>query len=89
VFYPRVKSWWAKALALLFPVATISVVMLTANHYWLDAVGGAVIFLVGYGAARLATRAGRTPKAGTPEAEAAKAAEAAEIGPGGGVAVSP
>ena len=62
VFYPRVKSWWAKTLALLFPVATISVVMLTANHYWLDAVGGAIIFLVGYTAARLATRAGRVPK---------------------------
>ncbi len=70
VFLPRVKSWWAKALALFFPVATISVVMLTANHYWLDAVGGAIIFLVGYGVARLVTRAGRVPKgAGTAEAE--------------------
>jgi hypothetical protein len=64
VFYPRVRSWWAKGLALAFPVVTISVVMLTANHYWLDAVGGAVIFIVGYVVARLVTRAGRVPKGG-------------------------
>ena len=44
VFLPRVKSWWAKALAIAYPVATIFVVVITANHYFLDAVGGAVIF---------------------------------------------
>lgn len=53
VFYPRVRSWWAKSLAVLYPVVTIIVVIITANHYWLDAVGGAVIFLAGYGIARV------------------------------------
>jgi hypothetical protein len=57
--FPRVKSWWMKALAIAYPVATIFVVVATGNHYFLDAVGGAVIFLVGYGIARLVTRAGR------------------------------
>jgi len=64
VFLPRVKSWWAKTLAILYPVATLTVVVITANHYFLDAVGGAVIFIVGYTLARLFTRAGRVPKAG-------------------------
>jgi len=77
VFYPRVKSWWAKGLALTFPVATITVVMLTANHYWLDAVGGAIIFLVGYGVARLVTRAGRVPKHDEPPVEPAAGAAVA------------
>jgi hypothetical protein len=62
VFLPRVKSWWAKGLAVLYPMATITAVVVTANHYFLDAVGGAAIFLIGYGAARLITRAGRVPK---------------------------
>jgi hypothetical protein len=69
VFLPRVKSWWAKALAIAYPVATITVVVITANHYFLDGVGGAVIFIVGYGLARVFTRAGRVPKPHTPEAD--------------------
>jgi hypothetical protein len=56
---PRVRSRWAKALAVLYPITTIYVVVATGNHYFLDAVGGAIIFVVGYGAARLITRAGR------------------------------
>ena len=62
VFLPRVRSWWAKALAVANPVVTILVVVITANHYLLDAVGGAVIFSIGYGVARLVTRAGRQPR---------------------------
>jgi len=61
VFLPRVRHWWAKALAVAYPIVTITVVVITGNHFLLDAVGGAVIFGVGYGAARLATRAGRRP----------------------------
>ena len=63
VFLPRVRSWWAKALAVLYPVVTIYVVVITGNHYLLVAVGGLVIFVVGYGIARLVTRAGRGPAA--------------------------
>jgi hypothetical protein len=62
VFLPRVRSWWAKALAVAYPVATVTVVVITANHYFLDGVGGAVIFIVGYAIARVFTRAGRVPK---------------------------
>jgi hypothetical protein len=61
LFLPRVKSWWAKALAIAYPITTVIVVVITGNHYLLDAVGGAVIFLIGYGVARAVTRAGRQP----------------------------
>ena len=59
VFFPRVRSWWAKALAVAYPVVTILVVVITANHYFLDAVGGAAVFIAGYLIARLVTRAGQ------------------------------
>ena len=61
VFWPRVRSWWGKALAVAYPVATIYVVVITANHYLLDAMGGLVVFAVAYGIARAVTRAGRRP----------------------------
>lgn len=59
VFYPRVRSGWARALAVLYPIATITVVVVTANHFFLDAVGGLAIFVIGYWIARVFTRSGR------------------------------
>jgi hypothetical protein len=65
---PRVKHAWIKVLAAFYPAMTVSVIVITANHYILDAVGGFAIFGIGYVVARLFTRAGR----GTPiEADAA------------------
>ena len=58
---PRVKHLWAKALAAIYPVTTVTVIVVTANHYLLDAVGGFFVFGVGYVAARIFTRAGRGP----------------------------
>ena len=58
---PRVKHTWAKWLAAFYPVMTVSVIVITANHYLLDAVGGFTIFGIGYVVARLVTRAGRGP----------------------------
>ncbi len=51
--FPLVKSWWAKVLITLYPIATVAVVVLTGNHYFLDAVGGLLIFVLGYIAARI------------------------------------
>jgi len=59
VFYPRVRSGWARALAVLYPIATITVVVVTANHFFLDALGGLAIFVIGYWIARVFTRSGR------------------------------
>jgi hypothetical protein len=59
---PRVKHTWAKVLAVLYPVSTVTVIVVTANHYFLDAVGGFFVLGVGYVLARIFTRAGRGRK---------------------------
>ncbi|MER5550785.1 phosphatase PAP2 family protein [Streptomyces sp. NPDC002793] len=38
---------WAKILGALYPVATLVVIVATANHFWLDAVGGAACLALG------------------------------------------
>jgi hypothetical protein len=58
---PRVKNLWAKVLAGLYPVATVTTIVVTANHYILDAPAGFFVLGVGYVVARLVTRAGRSP----------------------------
>jgi hypothetical protein len=59
VLVPHVKHTWAKVLAALYPAMTVAVIVITANHYFLDAVGGFAILGIGYVGARLLTRAGR------------------------------
>ncbi|MFH8340893.1 phosphatase PAP2 family protein [Streptomyces sp. AM6-12] len=44
---------WVRVLGLLYPLATLLVIVSTANHFWLDAVGGAVCLSFGFGVARL------------------------------------
>jgi hypothetical protein len=61
---PRLKHTWAKVLAILYPVGTVTSIVLTANHYLLDAVGGFIVLGLGYVIARLFTRAGRREPAG-------------------------
>jgi hypothetical protein len=61
---PRLKHWWAKLIAALYPALTVSVIVMTANHYFLDAVGGFIIFGIGYVGARWITRAGRPREPG-------------------------
>jgi hypothetical protein len=34
-----------RALSVIYPLLTLLAIVVTANHYWLDAVGGAIIFL--------------------------------------------
>lgn len=46
------KRAWVKALGLVYPVVTLVVIVATANHFWLDAVGGAACLAVGFGVAR-------------------------------------
>ena len=62
VLVPRLKHTWAKVLAALYPVGTVTAIVLTANHYFLDAVGGFIVLGVAFLIARTFTRAGR----GTP-----------------------
>ncbi|MFF4092049.1 phosphatase PAP2 family protein [Streptomyces nigra] len=47
------RTPWVKVLGLLYPAATLVVIVATANHFWLDAVGGLICLAFGYGVARL------------------------------------
>jgi hypothetical protein len=67
---PRLRKRWAKVLAALYPVCTVTAIVVTANHYLLDAVAGFAVLGVGYVLARAFTRAGR----GTPNADPTAAA---------------
>jgi hypothetical protein len=55
---PRLRRKPAKVAIALYPLLTLSAIVLTANHYFLDAAGGAVVFLTGYGLSRRFTRPG-------------------------------
>ncbi|MBW5483693.1 hypothetical protein GPJ59_17825 [Streptomyces bambusae] len=43
---------WARILGLLYPAATLVVIVATANHFWLDAVGGLLCLAFGYAVSR-------------------------------------
>ncbi|MFJ8790473.1 phosphatase PAP2 family protein [Streptomyces sp. NPDC102462] len=42
------KVPWVRVLGLLYPAATLVVIVATANHFWLDAVGGVLCLSFGY-----------------------------------------
>jgi len=44
---------WVRILGLLYPTATLIVIVATANHFWLDAVGGILCLTFGFTLARL------------------------------------
>lgn len=52
------SRWWVKALAVAYPIGTLLVIVGTANHYVLDAVGGLAALAGGFAVQRLLTRAG-------------------------------
>jgi hypothetical protein len=64
--YPRVKHTWAKVLAVAYPFTTLFVIIITANHYWIDAIGGLIILGLGFLFSGLFTRAGRKRKPADP-----------------------
>ncbi|MFG3722204.1 phosphatase PAP2 family protein [Streptomyces massasporeus] len=43
------SRWWVKALAVLHPLLTLASIVATANHWVLDAAGGAVVIVAGFG----------------------------------------
>jgi hypothetical protein len=44
---------WVRVLGLLYPAATLLVIVATANHFWLDAVGGVLCLAFGFSVARM------------------------------------
>jgi hypothetical protein len=51
------RRWWVKVLAVAYPIITVFVIAGTANHYFLDGVGGLVALAVGFVTARIITGA--------------------------------
>lgn len=45
---PVMRRWWSKSLMVCYPAITVTGVIVTANHYIVDAVAGALIVAVGY-----------------------------------------
>lgn len=48
VLFPMARHWWSRVLIVAYPFATLFCILVTANHYWIDAVGGLVTLAVGY-----------------------------------------
>jgi hypothetical protein len=48
IIFVLASAPWAKILGLLYPMVTLLVIVATANHFWLDAVGGMICLGVGY-----------------------------------------
>jgi hypothetical protein len=65
VLVPLLRRRWARALAVAYPFITLVCIVLTANHYWIDGVGGLLCLAVGYGLARALTRPVPKPAAST------------------------
>jgi hypothetical protein len=67
VLVPLLRRRWAKALAAAYPAITLVCIVVTANHYWIDGVGGLVCLAVGFAVARAVTgRFAPRPQPATP-----------------------
>lgn len=48
VLFPGVRRPWLRAVVALYPAMTLFAIVVTANHFWLDAAGGALALGAGY-----------------------------------------
>ena len=55
VLVPMMRRRWAKALAIAYPAFTLFDIMVTANHYWIDGLGGLLGLACGFGVSWLGT----------------------------------
>ncbi len=46
--YPVVRRRWMRGVAVAYPFLTLFAIVVTGNHYWIDALGGLLILAVGY-----------------------------------------
>lgn len=44
---PVLKSWWTKALMVLYPLLTVFTIVVTGNHYFADVAGGLLVLGLG------------------------------------------
>lgn len=57
VLAPAARPGWRRALVVTYPLLTLFAIVVTANHFWLDAAGGLAVLAVGFVLARALTRA--------------------------------
>ena len=50
--YPVLRSRWSRLSIALYPVLTLFAIVVTANHYWIDALGGMLALGIGLALAR-------------------------------------
>jgi hypothetical protein len=55
VLVPLIRRRWLKALVAAYPLFTLFDIIVTANHYWIDGLGGLVCLGIGYTVSRWAT----------------------------------
>ncbi len=58
---PLIRPWWGKVLVVLYPLATIFCIIVTANHYIADVLAGLALLGVSYLLAVVVTRMARPP----------------------------
>ncbi|MEY3452617.1 MAG: hypothetical protein RL574_355 [Actinomycetota bacterium] len=46
--FPLARRRWVRVTLLIYPLITLACIMITANHFWIDGVGGLVVFAGGY-----------------------------------------
>jgi len=85
ILIPRLQRGWAKALAAIYPLLTLFAIVVTANHYWIDGVGGVAVVAVGYWLSMwwerfMGTRTGVTPKPGADTSATGELATTVETG---------
>ena len=53
ILVPRLGPAWARALAVAYPFLTLFAIVVTANHWWIDALGGILVVAIGVGFSHL------------------------------------
>jgi hypothetical protein len=74
--YPVLRRRWARVAIAAYPFLTLFAIVVTANHYWIDAVGGLIALALGVKVAPRLTRILPGP-AGTLASDAARRSERA------------
>lgn len=74
--YPVLQRRWSRWAIVAYPVLTLFAIVVTANHYWIDAVGGVVALVIGLKVAPRLTRLLPGP-AGTLSSDVARRPERA------------
>ncbi len=46
--FPLARRRWVRLALLIYPLFTLACIVITGNHFWIDGVGGIVVFVVGY-----------------------------------------